>query len=193
MKTITKIVALSLSLIAPVAFAQPAADKKAAPPPAEKKAPEAAPPAMPMPTRDAALDQYNNMAGTWKCEGKMNMGGKEMTMKSQAKFAWDMDKYWMVANFTSPKAKDMPAYKGMGFYGYDAANKQFVSYHFDNMGGSGMATSKGKSGTGWEWAGKGYMMGQAMETKTTITEVSPKEVKISSSAGGMTEEMTCKK
>ena len=114
-------------------------------------------------------------------------------MKSQAKFAWDMDKYWMVGNFTSPKTKEMKGYKGIGYYGYDAAAKQYVLYSFDNMGGWGQATSKGKNGNLQEWAGKGQMMGQMMDVKTTITEVSPKEVKIQSSSAGFSEEMTCKK
>jgi hypothetical protein len=196
MKTISKIVALSFCLIAPAAFAQPAADKKPAAPPADaaKKAEAPAAPAMLVPVRPAELDQLNSMVGTWKCEGKSVMGGKEMAMKSTAKFAWDLDKNWVKAEMSSPKTKDMPAFKGTGFYGYDAANKQFVSYHFDNLGGSGMSTSKGKNGTTWEWAGKMSMMGQSMDVKSSINEVSAKEVTIKSSMGpGMTDEMTCKK
>src|SRR5262249_19705712 len=139
----------SITLISTVAFAQGGA----APPPAEKKAPEpaAAKPAekapapdmgMPAPKPADQLQQLKAMIGTWKCEGKFTMGGKTMTEKSTAKFAWDLDNFFVEGTFESPKSKENPrGYRGKATYGWDG--KQFVEMTHDNMGGVGMATSQG--------------------------------------------------
>ena len=182
---IRSVVLAALTLAGTSALAQ---DKKPAAP---------APPAMGAPKPDPALDQYKGMAGTWKCEGKMNMGGGEISMKSTAKFAWDLDKFWMVGKFESAKTKGMPQFRGTAYYGYDPTTKQYVELMVDNMGGWGRGTSKGREGDKEEWTGKGMMMGKEMEFKTTITYKGDKEVQISDSMGtapeAMTSEMTCKK
>jgi hypothetical protein len=68
---------------------------------------------------------------------------------------------------------------------------------FDNMGGWAQATSKGIQGDSQEWTGKGMMMGQMMDMKSTIKNVSPKEVHIKGTMGSgaqaMTDETVCKK
>ena len=91
------------------------------------------------------------------------------------------------------KTKEKPAWKGTAYYGYDPTTKMYVQYSFDNMGGWNQATSKGMEGKAEEWNGKGMMMGQMMEAKTTITHDSDKQVSIKSNAGGFEEEMVCKK
>jgi len=164
---------------------------------AQEKKPPAAAPAMPVAKPDPALDQYKEMAGTWRCEGKMTMGGQEIPMKSTAKFAWDLDKFWMVGKFESAKTKGMPQYKGTAYFGYDPSAKMYVQLSVDNMGGWGKATSKGREGDKEEWTGKASMGGKEMDVKSTITHKSDKEVAISDTMGagpeGMSSEMTCKK
>jgi hypothetical protein len=182
---IRSVVLAALTLAATSALAE---DKKPAAPAA---------PAMAPPKPDPALDQLKNMVGTWKCEGKMNMGGQDMSMKSTAKFAWDLDNFWVVGKFESAKAKGMPQFKGTAYYGYDPATKMYLELMVDNMGGWGRATSKGREGDKEEWTGKAMMMGKEMDIKSTITFKGDKEVQISDVMGAppeaMTSEMTCKK
>jgi Protein of unknown function (DUF1579)/THAP4-like, heme-binding beta-barrel domain len=201
MKTICRSSIVAALLVSSAALAQPApAEKKPAPPPAPAdKIKPAEPAAAPMvaPKPDPALEALAPMIGTWKCEGKMMMGGKEMAWKATAKFAWDLDKFWVVASMDTAKTKDMPAHKGRGYYGYDPATKQYTQMMVDNMGGWSMATSKGQNGQSMEWMGKASMMGQTMDLKSTVTYTSPKEVTIKGTMGqgasAMTDEMTCKK
>jgi hypothetical protein len=193
----------SIALLSSSAFAQGGA----APPPAEKKAPEpaakpadkpAAPPAAGMhePKPAEQLQQLKGMVGSWHCEGKFTMGGQTMAMKSTAKFAWDLDNFFIHGEFDSPKSKENPhGYKGHAVYGYDG--KQFVEMSVDNMGGMEMATSPGWTGDTQEWTGHAKMGGADIDTHTTITRKGDKEVHISSTMGAgaqaATEEMTCKK
>jgi hypothetical protein len=193
MKIATRLVSLLVLAASPALLAQPAPEKKKAEAPAAAAASPPAAQPMGAPKPDPAMDKLNAMIGTWKCEGKMSMGGHDMTMKSTAKFNWDMDKFWVVGQFNTPKSKEMPAYKGIAYYGYDPTTKMYVNFSFDNMGSWHQATSKGMEGNAEEWNGKGMMMGQMMEGKTTITHDSDKQVTIKSSAGGMNEEMVCKK
>lgn len=184
-KTCTAVVLLWSSL----ALAQtPAADKPAAPPPTDAKAPMAAP------KPPAELQQLKDMVGTWKCDGKTTIAGKEMVSKMTARFNWDLDNYFVVAAMDSPKSKDNPTgYKSRATYGYDAGGKQFVAMGVDSMGGMSMLTSKGWDGDKMDWAGKTRAMGQEMDTKETITRKGPREVTISGTSGPVTWESTCKK
>src|SRR5215470_16389144 len=118
------------------------------------KAPEAKP-EMAMPKPAAELQQYKMMIGSWKCEGKGTMMGKEMKMTGSYKAAWDLDNNFVIAHFEG-KAQGMPgSHKGMDIYGYDAGSKMYTVAGFDNTGGWSHATSKGWEGDKQEWAGKG--------------------------------------
>jgi hypothetical protein len=203
MKIVKNIVSLAAMLVAGSAFAQ-GADKKpaaAAPPPAAKPPEKAAekPPEMAMPTKPPAeMDQLKFMLGTWKCEGKMNMGGPDMPIKSTYKVAWDLDNMWLVGHVEGAKSKDMPrAFKATDFYNYDAGSKNYVQLSIDNMGGWGHSAAKGWEGDKQTWTGKANSMGHDVETKTIITKKSDKEVTLdmTESAPGHngTTTLTCKK
>jgi hypothetical protein len=177
----------TLVLVGPIVFAQEA-----------KKPPAAAPPsAMPTPKPDAALDAYKDMIGSWKCDGKMTMGGQEIPMKSTAKFSWDVDNFWVVGRFESAKAKGMPQFKGVAYYGYDTGKKLYVNMAVDNMGGSSNATSKGREGDTEVWTGKASMMGKEADSKVTITYKGKNEVHLSEQMGSgpdaFSSDTTCKK
>ena len=139
------------------------------------------------------LKQYDSMIGSWKCEGKMTMGGKDLKTTGTYKAAWDLDNHWVVAHFDG-KAAGMPgSHKGMDIYGYDPVNKTFMSVGFDNMGGMVTAKSKGWEGDKQEWSGSGMMMGKTVDSKWTVTKKGDKEVALSGTDGDNKWETVCKK
>lgn len=183
----TFLAVVSLTLAAPAALAQ------------DSKQPATAPPAaMPTPKPDPAVaTAYADMIGSWKCDGKMTMGGQEMPMKNTAKFAWDMDNFWVVGHFDSAKVKGMPQFKGVAYYGYDAAKKTYISTAIDNMGGWAISTSPGRQGDTQVWTGKTNMMGKELDSQVTITYKSKNEVQLAETTGSgadaFTSSTTCKK
>jgi uncharacterized protein DUF1579 len=190
MKKLHTIVTISILAVAGAAWGQGAAGDKAAakPAPAADKPPE-----MAMKPAPELKKEYEGMIGTWKCEGKGSMGGKEMKAKGTMKAAWDLDGYW-VASTIEARVEGMPGvHKSKDMYGYDATKKQFVNIGVDGMGGWGMMTSPGWQGDKEEWTGKATMMGKETDVKFTITKNGPKEVTISGSMAGDAFENHCKK
>jgi len=179
------LIAISLSFAA-TAFANPdpkkaepakPADKAAAP--ADKAAPSTPAPADMQAKPAAELAQLDGMVGTWKCSGTVNVMGKEMKTESTMKYAWDMDKFWMVGNGLEKKQKGMPQYKSHDMIGFDAGKKEFVRMGVDNMGAMSMASTKGWNGDKMEWAGMAKMNGQDMKLMETVTkDASGKQVAI---------------
>jgi hypothetical protein len=205
MKTMPISVAAVALYAAGTAFAQ-GADKKppaASTPPAgaaaAKPAPE--PPkgeAMMAPKPAPELDQLKDLVGNWKCDGKMGINGKEQPMKSTTyKAAWEMNNFWVVGHIDRAKTKDAPAYHGVDYYTFDPATKMLVMTSFDNMGAWGTSTSKGFEGDKQEWSGKVHMMGAELDSKSTLTKKSDKEIHITGTTSGsgltMTMDQTCKK
>jgi len=195
MKTVKTFVTLAAMLVAGTALAQ-GADKKpaaAAPPPAEK--PAAKPPEMAMPMKaPAEMDPMKWMVGTWKCDGKQSMGGKEMPAKGTYKMAWDLDNMWLVGHYEAAKAKGMPkTFKGVDYYTYDDGKKEYVQLSIDNMGGWGKMTSKGLEGDKLAWTGKAMMGAKEIDSKQTITKKSDKELTVDIANGDETYNATCKK
>jgi hypothetical protein len=171
----------------------PEAAKPAEAKPAEAKPAEAKPAAGEAMKPAPELQQYKGMIGSWKCEGKGSMMGKELKMSGTYKAAWDLDNFWVIAHFEG-KAAGMPgSHKGMDIYGYDSAQKMFVVTGVDNMGGWSQAKSKGWEGDKQEWAGQGYMMGKQADVKWTVTKKGDKEITLSGSMGTDSWEETCKK
>jgi hypothetical protein len=211
---------LSISLFSVTAFAQagkpekpePAAKPAETGKPAVKPADAAAKPAEPAKPADAAPPagaamgkpaeeikaMAKDMIGVWKCEGKMNMGGKEQKDTGKMVFTSELDGHFIGGRYESPKTKENPAgFKAKSMIGFDPASKMFVSSGQDNMGGWAMAQSKGFEGDTLTWTGKAKMMGADMDTKETITRKGPREVSLTGSMTGggqtMSWESTCKK
>lgn len=192
-----KMVVVATMFVGGTAFGQGAApDKKPEAPKPEAGA--AKPPEMQMPKPAAELQQLKMMVGTWHCDGKGNMNGKDMSMKSTYKVAADLDNFWLVGKLEGAKSKEMPiGYKSVDYYNYDAGSKQFVMASFDNMGSWYNATSKGWDGDKMAWTGKARMMGMDADTTLTVTKKGDKEVALSgtTTAPGYKDsmEITCKK
>ncbi len=191
MRKLTTILSVASLFMAGSAFAQEKKPAEAKPAVAPAKPAEPAKPEMPKPAPE--LQQYKQMIGSWKCEGKGTMMGKEMKVSGTYKAAWDLDNYWVVAHFEG-KAQGMPgSHKGMDFYTYDSASKMYIVMGVDNMGGWSMAKSKGWEGDKQEWAGKGQMMGKESDITWTVTKKGDKEITISGGMGDEKFEETCKK
>jgi hypothetical protein len=192
-----KTVVVAMMFVGGAAFGQGAApDKK--PEAAKPEAGAAKPAAPPAPKPAAELDQLKMMVGTWHCDGKGNMNGTDMPMKSTYRVAKDLDGFWLVGKLEGAKSKEMPfAYKSVDYYNYDAGSKQFVMASFDNTGSWYNATSKGWDGDKMTWTGKARMMGMDLDTTLSITKKGDKEVALSGSTTGQnykdSMEITCKK
>jgi len=151
-----------------------------------------------MPKPAAELQQLKGLIGNWKCDGKMGMNGHEMSAKSTYKVAWELDNFWLVAHLEGAKSKEMPTgFRGVDYYNYEPAAKQFVMMSFDNAGGWSMMTSKGWDGDKMAWVGRAEMMGAEFESKLTVTRKGENEHEITGTTigPGMTETVTlsCKK
>ena len=188
----TKRVVVAMMLVSGTAFGQGAAPEK------KPEGAAAKPPEMMMPKPAAELQQLKIMVGTWHCDGKGDMNGAPMSMKSTYRVALELDNFWLVGKLEGAKSKEMPTgYRSVDYYNYDVGSKMFVTASFDNTGAWSMATSKGWEGDKMEWTGKTHMMGMDADTKLVITKKSDKEVALvgSTTAQGFSEKMeiTCKK
>jgi hypothetical protein len=135
-----------------------------------------------------------NIVGVWKCDGKSQLEGKEMTFKNKATFTSELGGFVIAGQYEfSPKkvmARDM--------VGYDAGTKTFTRATYDAFGGILVSTSKGFEGGVMTWTGKGTQMGMPTEETQTTTQKSGNEVVITGTQKGpgpqnTSYELTCKK
>jgi len=134
-----------------------------------------------------------NMVGVWKCDGKSQMGGKEMTYKSKATFTSELDGFVIAGKY-----EGMNKVMARDLLGLDSATKTFTRTSYDAFGGLSVATSKGSEGGVMTWTGKGSQMGKPIEETQTITQKGPNEVVVAGTQKGpgqesTTYELTCKK
>ncbi len=134
-------------------------------------------PAMEMPKPPTELaDMQKKMVGTWKCTGKA--GGPDGQMHDTTgnmQFSVDLDKWWSKATLTETGTKT--PYKFESFTSYDAASKKWVEISIDNIGGYSVMNSTDMT----SWTGSSTAMGHTVQTKSTRTHVSDKDVKVEDS------------
>jgi hypothetical protein len=126
----------------------------------------------PPPELDAAFKFFDGM---WKCEtkmpaGSMGPGSPEMTSKSTVRFRKVMHGFYYQGEYELKKTKTTPGYKGSFLISYQPAAKLFVITSSDEMGGAEYATSLGFTGDTVTFLGEGYMMGQKMKIRETMTK-----------------------
>src|SRR5436305_691803 len=97
MRTLTALIAATALLVAAAAIAQKTETKAQDTKQAQKG--EAAKPSEGPPKPDAALQQYKGLVGTWKCDGKVTVLGKERPSKATMKVSWDLDGFWVNSRF----------------------------------------------------------------------------------------------
>jgi len=165
------ILALWFSGLASAQGAAPAAKAEEQKPPAAMEIPKPAP----------ELDQLKLMAGDWICDGTMpagamGPGSPAQKIKSTMKVKKSMDGFWYTMDYEEKKSKDHPvAIKAHGPMGYDPAQKKFIMFGVDNMGGYMTETSPGWEGDKMVMTGDGTMMGQKASVRDTITRKGDKE------------------
>ncbi len=129
----------------------------------------------PNPMLEAA---FKDAAGNWTCTGTWNdpASGKSMTMTSKAKIAKALNGHQYTAEFSSPKAGDMPAMKSNAEWHYDPISKGLVSTMVCDSGDVSRSTSNGVQGQTIIWMSEGTMMGNPMKMRSTHTMKSAKEM-----------------
>jgi hypothetical protein len=142
-------------------------------PPAEKKAPEAAPPVM-KPAQEIT-DMAKAMAGTWKCTGKVDMAGTMNDIKGTVTHKADLDGFWIRSTINGTSGK--VTMKNEMLTTYDAASKKFFRQSANSHGGH--ATSWGTpADKKVSWEGDAHWGGKDIKIRGTEEMVSPKEAHI---------------
>jgi hypothetical protein len=171
----TSILVVALAGSASFALAQePAAkpDKAAAAAPAG--------PPTPSPELDTLYQAYE---GNWKCEttfpaGAMGPGSPEMKAASTVKIKKDkeLSGFWYRGDYQVKKSKTFPGMRAGFALGYDAGSKTALFMAADSMGGNISASGTGANGETVTFVGDGYMNGQKVKFRESMTRKSDKEV-----------------
>jgi hypothetical protein len=207
-RTTTTALAVVFAFVGGAAIAQehkaPGLEKKPGgmPPGQAKKEGAAAPEAGAPPKPSAEWEAFVKGAdGNWKCEstmpaGAMGPGSPEMKMQTTAKLKKDLNGFFLVGSYEVKKTKTMPGMKGTFSMGAPDG-KTLVSTNMDSMGNTSY-TSGPLGADGGTTTGEGYMMGNKVKVRETITKKSDKEmyhkVEIDSGKGfAVAGEDNCKK
>jgi hypothetical protein len=163
---------------APAAAAPAMAAKPAAPAPAAAAPAAPPPPPKPAPELDAT---FKFLEGSWKCDskfpaGSMGPGSPEMSAKSNVKFKKVLNGFYYLGEYELKKTKTMPGFKASFYFGYQPAAKMYTTNSVDDSGGSEFATSTGFQADTMTFAGEGYMMGQKVKIRESMTKKGEKEV-----------------
>ena len=155
----TMFVAAAFASLAPSAFAQAAADKKA-----DK-------PAMAHPKPAAEMANLKMFDGTWSCAGEaaMEPGGPMMKMDSSVQSTTGLGGFWQVGTVQVPAMGGMPPFEGMFHMTWDPAAKQYLMLWTDSMGGWSEERASDGSGGKFVFTGAGYMEGKKMGSRDTFT------------------------
>ena len=79
--------------------------------------------------------------------------------------------------YAEEKTKENPIpSSGLGFWGWDGAEKRFFGPSADNFGGVYLQTSKGWEGDKMVWEGSGALMGKKVDARDTFLRIGPADV-----------------
>jgi hypothetical protein len=167
-KTLAVVVACIASTTVFGAFAQgrPAA-------PAAGAAAPAPPPPEPPPELDEAFEYFR---ANWKCEtripaGTFGPGTPEVVAKSKLSFK-KVEKGWYYEGlYTLKKTTATPDLNATFLISYQPLAGVFSVLGYDDMGGALSETSSGFVGDTITFVGEGFMLGQAVQVRETMTRV----------------------
>jgi hypothetical protein len=136
----------------------------------------AAAPALPPPPKPPAeLDEgFKYFTGTWKCDsrmpaGSMGPGSPEVMGKATLTMKKVEKGFYYQGVYTMKKTKTTPGFKGTFLISYQPAAKMFAITASDDMGGAAYETSTGFAGDTITFVGEGFMMGQKVKIRETMT------------------------
>jgi hypothetical protein len=127
--------------------------------------------------------------GTWKCRARAGDDVYNFTLK----FAWNLDKKWLVARLDGKAAKGKERVRSVNLYGWDAGQSRVVSLFLNNQGARGESTSPGWSQDSLVFSGTVELGGHRTETTTTVTRRGKREMAMVARTGGFAAETTCRK
>jgi hypothetical protein len=134
----------------------------------------------PSPELDALFKGY---AGTWKCDttfpaGAMGPGSPEQKATSTVKIQKDKDLggFWYRGDYQVKKTKTFPGIRAGFVLGYEPATKTALFMGADSMGGNVNAAGTGATAETVTFVGDGFMMGQKVKFRESMTHKSDKEV-----------------
>jgi hypothetical protein len=164
--------------------------------------PEAGTPMRPPPV-PKEMDQLKVFVGNWRCTGEAPgpEPGKMRRTTSENVIKSDFGGFWQAVKHHEAKSKDSPLdFTAQGWWGYDAASKQFTGLFADSYGAWEARSSKGWEGDTLVWRGNLHGFRGNLETafKHTFTRKTDKEIaeKFEVNMEGKwttLEENTCKK
>jgi len=143
--------------------------------PAAGPAAAAAPALPPPPKPPAELDEgFKYFTGSWKCDsrmpaGSMGPGSPEVMGKSTVSFKKVEKGWYYQGTYVMKKTKTTPGFKGTFLISYQPAAKMFAITASDDMGGAAYETSTGFAGDTITFVGEGFMMGQKVKIRETMT------------------------
>ena len=129
----------------------------------------------PPPKPPAELDEgFKYFAGNWKCDSKMpagamGPGSPEVVGKATVKFKKVLGGWFYQGEYAMKKTKTTPGFKGTFLIAYQPGAKMFTSTSYDDMGGTAYETSTGYAGDTITFVGDGFMMGQKVKLRETMT------------------------
>lgn len=138
--------------------------------------------AMAMPKPAPELDTiYKPFEGNWKCDtrwpaGAMGPGSPEMTAKTTVKIKKDPNGWAYRGEYDVKKTKTTPGMKGSFVLGYASATKEAYMLGSDSWGSATLAVSPTATPDTLTFVGEGYMMGQKVKMRETMSKRGEKEI-----------------
>ena len=136
-------------------------------------------PVVPGPKAPPELAQLRFFEGQWTCEGKLasTPGGSThpVTVKLTAKL--QPDRFWLAVHAAEQRSKEHPLpHESNGFWGYDAAARQFLRMAVGSFGDWERATAVGWAGDELTWSGEINNLGaENIRFRHTVTKLGPRE------------------
>jgi hypothetical protein len=125
--------------------------------------------------------------GTWKCRARAGDDVYNFSLK----FAWSLDKKWLVARLDGKAAKGKERVRSVNVYGWDGDH--VVSMFLNNQGARGVSTSPGWSQDSLVFTGTVDLDGHQTQTTTTVTRRGKREMAMVARTGGFAADTTCRK
>jgi hypothetical protein len=98
----------------------------------------------------------------------MGPGSPAVKLASTVVIKKDLGGFAWRGEYTSKKTKEMPAFVGTFFLGYQPADKLYTLTSADSMGGAELATSSGFEGDRITFTGDAFYLGRKIKVRETM-------------------------
>jgi hypothetical protein len=142
---------------------------------------------MAMPRPPAEMRKLTSIIqpGTYTCEGRTSLMGREHPVQGTAKVESDLNGFWQRVVYEEKKTgENASPLVAEEHFSFDPSMGKFVRIAVDNMGGHTTMTAPVTEANRLSFSGEGTMGGRATPQQFTIVQVSPKEVTVTLTTGG---------